>query len=48
MLDQTTALILAAVYGGTKSQDSFWAKIRQNSTVRETRAYLFRYTCAGV
>ena len=35
-------------YGGTKSQDSFGAKIRQNSTVRETRGYLFRYTCAGV
>jgi hypothetical protein len=36
------------VYGGTKSQDSFWAKIRQNSTVQETRGYPFRYTCAGV
>jgi hypothetical protein len=36
------------IYGGPKSQDSFWAKIRQNSTVRETRGYPFRYTCAGV
>jgi hypothetical protein len=23
-------------YGGTVCQDSFWAKIRQNSTIRET------------
>jgi hypothetical protein len=36
------------IYGGTVCQDSFWAKIRQNSTVRETHSYLFRYTCAGV
>ncbi|SRR6266851_3485281 len=35
-------------YGGTVCQDSFWARIRQNSTVRETHSYLFRYTCAGV
>ena len=39
---------LENVYGGTVCQDSFWAKIRQNSTVRETRGYAFRYTCAGV
>ncbi len=38
----------SALYGGTKSQDSFRAKIRQNSTVRKTRGYPFRYTCAGV
>src|SRR6266849_6436747 len=37
-----------ALYGGTVCQDSFWAKIRQNSTVRETHSSLFRYTCAGV
>lgn len=45
---QLQGCILATDYGGTKSQDSFWAKLRQNSTVRETRGYPFRYTCAGV
>jgi transcriptional regulator with XRE-family HTH domain len=40
--------LLEYIYGGTVCQDSFWAKIRQNSTVRETHSYLFRYTCAGV
>lgn len=39
---------LRDLYGGTVCQDSFWAKLRQNSTVRETRGYPFRYTCAGV
>jgi uncharacterized protein (DUF433 family) len=41
-------LVRGEEYSGTKSQDSFRAKIRQNSTVRETRGYPFRYTCAGV
>jgi hypothetical protein len=47
-LNMSRSYAISIVYGGTKSQDSFWAKIRQNSTVRETRGYPFRYTCAGV
>jgi adenine-specific DNA-methyltransferase len=35
-------------YGGTKSQDSLRAKIRQNSAVQKHPADDFRYTCAGV
>ena len=36
-------------YSGTVCQDSFWAKIRQNSTAQKTVwRYRFRYTCAGV
>jgi hypothetical protein len=42
------SLKLQAHYGGPKSQDSFGAKIGQNSTVRENRFYLPVYTCAGV
>jgi hypothetical protein len=36
------------IYGGTKSQDSLRAKIRQNSAVQKHPADDFRYTCAGV
>jgi len=42
------SVVAPSGYGGTVCQDSFWAKIRQNSTVRETHSSLFRYTCAGV
>jgi len=31
-------------YGGTKSQDSLWAKIRQNSTVQKTLGSIFSNT----
>jgi len=38
-----------ANYGGTVCQDSFGAKIRQNSTAQKNVwRYRFRYTCAGV
>ena len=42
------ARVRKASYGGPKSQDSFWAKIRQNSTVREYPFYLPVNSCAGV
>jgi hypothetical protein len=44
------ALSLSIIhYSGTVCQDSFWAKIRQNSTAQKTVwRYRFRYTCAGV
>ena len=35
-------------YGGTKSQDNFEPKIRENSAVREYSFYWVVYTCAGV
>ena len=36
------------VYGGTVCQDSFWAKIRQNTTIREMPSSIFLDTLALV